>query len=163
MRRAPSCWPPLPLPEVTGFPGITPPGADSRSPARSAHVPGELIGGADDRLAGERLRLDLLARDRRAAERGGLQLALDLPGEPVPDEHEDGQCLVGDLVDRVAAALALDGLRRRLERRGAEIADTGVDLLVALAECGHAGGAERGAWIGQDLGDDPAVVLVVIL
>src|SRR5262249_44291559 len=114
----------------------------------SANVPVQPRGGADDRLAGERLRPGLHAGDRRVMERRRLEFAFDLPGEPVPDDIEPAQSRIRGAVNHVAAARALDGLRRRLERVGAELAHAGVQLLVAGAERGHARPAQRMVRVG---------------
>src|SRR5262249_22810717 len=62
----------------------------------------------------------------------------------------------------VTRGVRLDGGRRGLQGEVAELADAGVELLVAGPQAGHARRAERVGRVGQDLADDPAVVLVVV-
>src|SRR4029077_6423985 len=62
-----------------------------------------------------------------------------------------------------ARGAGLDARRRGLQGGGAELADAGVQLLVAGAQAGHAPRGQRVVRAGQDLADDPAVVLVVVL
>src|SRR5215472_6068408 len=100
-------------------------------------------------------------RHRGVLEGGRLEVPLDLARQRVPGQFQLAQRLVGRLVG--LAAGALDSLGRGLQGRGPEIADARVELLVALPERGDALAAQRRVRVGQDLGNDPAVVLVVVL
>src|SRR4029077_611152 len=71
--------------------------------------------------------------------------------------------LVGGEVPEVTRRAALDRLGVGLQGESAELPDAGVELLVAGPQDGHGGPAERAVRAGQDLGDHPAVVLVVVL
>src|SRR6266513_686890 len=110
-------------------------------------------GPAGDRQAGG-------AVDWSVRERGCVQFALDLPGQPVPRLPQGRQDLAGVEVAGIAGAVALDRRGSCLNGRRAELADAGVELFVAGAERGHAVCAERGVRVGHDLADDPPVVFV---
>src|SRR5581483_2653119 len=140
-----------------GVPGALRPGPPVRY-GRSAGRAGQLIRAVDDQLAGLGLRARLA--DDPVPEGRVLQLALDQAGQPVPGHLETPEGLVGGGIRRVAAAV--DGLRVGLQRGGTELADTGVELLVALPERGHPGSAQRPVRVAENLGDHPAVVLVVV-
>src|SRR5580693_6626266 len=123
MSAGPAAWP-----EEPGR------GTRGSSWARSAGG-SQVPRGGDDRLAGDHLAQGAL--DPRVAERGGLQFALDLAGQGVPDPLQPGQRLVGADVGLISLAGALDGGGGRLERGGAELANARVQLLVAGPERVH--------------------------
>src|SRR5215471_8159312 len=123
-------------------------------------MPREVLRSADQGLAGTGQLTDLA--DRCVMEGGVLEILLDHARQLVPRLVKGRQCLVGGEVFAVTGAGALDALGRELEGGGAELADAGVELLVAVPERGHARDLQRPVRAGQDLGDDPAVVLVVV-
>ena len=83
------------------------------------------------------------------------------PARPVPGRARSAPALTS-LNLTSPGVLDLDRGRRGGQREVAELADAGVELLVAGPERGHAGRAERLVRVGQDLGDDPAVLDVVV-
>src|SRR3984957_11526623 len=117
-------------------------------------------GRLDDRVAAERLGPG--REDRVVAEGGRFELGLDLQGDRVPDLVQGHEGLIGGQVPEVTGRTALDRLGVGLQGEGAELPDAGVELLVAGAQGGHRRATERAVRRGQDLGDDPAVVLVVV-
>src|ERR1039457_1342373 len=100
--------------------------------------------------------------DRRVAEGGPLKLTLDQQSQLVPGDIELPERAVDGQVRGVARAGALDRVGVGLERVGAEVTDAGVELLVALAERGHAMRPQRVAWALHDLRGHPPVVLIVV-
>src|SRR5450755_5073236 len=121
---------------------------------------GQVLGGGDDGLAGQGLEAG--GGHGTVLERGGGQFALDRLGEVVAGLLQRGQDAIGARVGGVAGAGALHGPGARLQGGRAELADAGVQLLVAGPERGDRGRTQRAAGTGQDLRDDPAVGLVVI-
>src|SRR3984957_935504 len=118
-------------------------------------------GRLDDRLAAERLGPG--REDRLVAEGGRFELGLDLQGDRVPDLVQRREGLVGGQVPEVTGRAALERLGVGLQGEGAELPDAGVELLVAGSQSSDSGAAERAVRAGQNLGYDPAVVLVVVL
>src|SRR4029077_4035975 len=68
----------------------------------------------------------------------------------------------GSAVGAVARAAGFDGRRVGLERRGAELANARVQLLVARAQGGDLRVVQIAARAGEELGHDPAVVRVIV-
>src|SRR5215469_2050748 len=104
----------------------------------------------DDQVARERLDTDAvygLVTEGRARE-----LDLDRVDELVPGLLQSLQGRVGVQVRAVASAVALDCVGGCRQRRGAELADAGVQLLVALAQLRDARLSECVIRVGQDLG-----------
>src|SRR5262249_29501909 len=100
--------------------------------------------------------------DGLVAERRRLELALDRRGQIVPGAVERAEAVLDVQVRRVAGRVALDSGCRRDQRVGTELADAGVELLVARSKLRNSWPGQGGIRIAEDLGDDPAVVLVVV-
>src|SRR5215469_4846743 len=120
----------------------------------------QLLGRRDDALAGHELALRVLDRGVAVGRRG--QLGLELAGQGVPRLLQGQQGRVDRLVLGVARRARLDRVGRGDQGEGAELADAGVELLVARREVllGHAAQVRR--HVGEDRGDHLAVTLVVV-
>src|SRR5271165_6185 len=168
-------------PATAGSVGITGPLSDTRPGGRAAaltltsdggpvppnsrsrcylQVMSQRPRGGDDRLAGDRLALR--AEDRLVRERGRLELTLDAQRQRVADPIQPGQRLIGGQVPAVPGRVALDRRGVGFQCVISELADTGIELLVASSQAGDARAAKRMVRAGQDLGDHPAVMLVVV-
>ena len=92
-----------------------------------------------------------------------IERRLHLARHCVAEFVQVGQRALHVLVGHVTVARALEPSRRRGQRVGPELPDTRVELLVAAPQRPDRGGRESGVGLRQDLGDDPAVGLVVVL
>src|SRR5215469_10241120 len=99
----------------------------------------------DDDAAGNRLTKS--PRNRGVAERGRFQLSLYRAGQRVPAGLQHGQRLVGLLVHPVPGTAAFDRLGCGLQRGRAELADAGVELLVAVTQLVDALPGQRGVGV----------------
>jgi hypothetical protein len=119
----------------------------------------ELRGLGDDELRQQDLRSRV--GDGGAPVLGVVQLVLDRDRERVALLLERGQGVVDGDELGVAGGGGFDGVGRGGQGVRAELADAGVELLVNLPQLGHLRVAQRPVGVGQDLGDDPAVLDVV--
>src|ERR1022692_3713783 len=126
---------------------------------RSA-VGSQPVRGPQDEPAGDHLLQHV--PDSRVAERSSLKLALDPASQQVPDQLKPPERLIYVQIRGISGAGALDRRVVGDQRLSAEPADAGIELLVALAEEGHAWLAQRPVRVGKHLRDHPPVVLVVV-
>src|SRR5215472_3249138 len=94
----------------------------------------EALGGADEGVAG-RGQADGVGH-RGIPEGRSFEIVLDHACQLVPGDVEPGEHPVRLQVLLVAGAVALYRLRRGLQRGRAELADAGVELLVAVTQRG---------------------------